>query len=111
MPQSSLFVDDDLLTWESTAEGVKRKVMVYESDMMVVKVAFDAGGIGAVHRHVHVQMSYVASGVFRITIGDETRELRQGDAFYIPSNVWHGAECLEAGMLIDSFTPMRADFL
>ncbi|PRY34443.1 Cupin domain-containing protein [Spirosoma oryzae] len=111
MPQSSLFVDDDSLTWESTADGVKRKTMVYEPDMMVVKVAFEDGGIGAVHRHVHVQMSYVASGVFRITIGDETRELRQGDAFYIPSNVWHGAECLEAGMLIDSFTPMRDDFL
>ncbi len=111
MPQSSLFVDDDSLTWESMADGVKRKIMVYEPDMMVVKVAFEAGGIGVVHRHVHVQMSYVASGVFRITIGDEIRELRQGDAFYIPSNVWHGAECLEAGMLIDSFTPMRDDFL
>ena len=111
MAQSSFFVNDDLLAWESTAEGVKRKVMVYEPDMMVVKVAFETGGIGAVHRHVHVQMSYIERGVFKITIGDETRELRQGDAFYVPANVWHEAECLEAGMLIDSFTPMREDFL
>lgn len=111
MPVSTLFVADDLLSWEPTAEGVKRKIMVYEPAMMVVKVAFETGGIGAVHRHVHVQMSYVESGVFRISIGDDTRELRQGDAFYVPSNVWHGAECLEAGMLIDSFTPVREDFL
>lgn len=111
MPVSPLFVTDDLLHWEPTAEGVKRKLLVYEPAMMVVKVAFETGGVGAVHRHVHVQMSYVESGIFRISIGDDTRELRQGDAFYVPSNVWHGAECLEAGTLIDSFTPMREDFL
>ncbi|QJD80170.1 cupin domain-containing protein [Spirosoma rhododendri] len=111
MTTSSLFIDDASLPWETVAEGVKRKVMSYEPDMMVVKVAFETGGVGIVHQHVHVQMSYVERGVFAITIGDETRELRQGDMFYIPSDVWHGAHCLEAGVLIDSFTPMRADFL
>jgi quercetin dioxygenase-like cupin family protein len=111
IPVSSSFVRDASLDWESVAEGVKRKVMTYEADMMVVKVAFETGGIGAVHRHPHVQMSYVDSGVFVITIGDETQELRQGDMFYVPSNVWHGAKCLASGLLIDSFAPMREDFL
>lgn len=110
-PASSIFITDTSLAWEPVAEGVTRKVMAYEADMMVVKVAFETGGIGAVHQHVHVQMSYVESGVFAITIGDETRELRHGDMFYVPSNVWHGAKCLASGVLIDSFTPMRADFL
>jgi quercetin dioxygenase-like cupin family protein len=34
-----------------------------------------------------------------------------GDAFYIPPNVIHGAVCLEAGVLIDVFSPMREDFI
>jgi len=29
----------------------------------------------------------------------------------VPPHVVHGVVCLEAGMLIDSFNPARADFL
>ncbi|WP_461099384.1 cupin domain-containing protein [Spirosoma luteolum] len=108
---TTVFVEDQSVAWEPVGEGVKRKIMAYEESLMLVKVQFETGGIGAPHSHVHVQMSYVESGVFAIMIADETRILRQGDVFYIPSNVWHGAECLEAGVLVDSFTPVRADFL
>lgn len=108
---AALFVDDSSLPWEVVAEGVKRKVMTYDANLMMVKVAFETGGIGAAHSHVHTQMSYVAGGVFSITIADETRIVRMGDAYYIPPNVWHGAVCEEAGVLIDVFTPMREDFL
>lgn len=106
-----LFVDDQTLPWESVGEGVKRKIMTYDASLMMVKVAFETGGVGAVHQHVHTQMSYVESGTFAITIADETRIIRQGDVFYVPSNVWHGAVCQEAGMLVDVFTPMREDFV
>jgi quercetin dioxygenase-like cupin family protein len=106
-----LFVDDQSLPWESVGEGVKRKIMTYDASLMMVKVAFETGGVGAVHQHIHTQMSYVESGTFAITIADETRIIRQGDVFYVPSNVWHGAVCREAGMLVDVFTPMREDFV
>ncbi len=108
---ATLFVDDQSLPWESVGEGVKRKIMTYDADLMMVKVAFETGGIGAAHSHVHTQMSYVASGAFSITIAGETRIVRMGDAFYVPSNVWHGAVCEEAGVLVDVFTPMREDFV
>lgn len=108
---AALFVYDQSLPWEPVNEHVKRKIMTYDANLMMVKVAFEAGGIGAAHRHVHTQMSYVASGVFSITIGDETRTVRTGDAYYIPSNVRHGAVCEEAGELIDLFTPMREDLV
>lgn len=105
------FVDDQTIPWEQVAEGVKRKVMTYDANLMMVKVAFETGGIGAVHQHVHTQMSYVENGAFAISIADETKILRAGDAYYIPPNAWHGAVCLEAGVLVDVFTPMRADFV
>ncbi|MFD2933316.1 cupin domain-containing protein [Spirosoma flavum] len=108
---ATLFVDDQTLPWESVAEGVKRKIMTYDANLMMVKVAFETGGVGAPHSHMHTQMSYVASGVFSITIADETRIIQQGDVFYVPSNVWHGAVCEEAGVLVDVFTPMREDFV
>ena len=108
---ATLFVDDQNLPWEPVAEGVKRKIMTYDANLMMVKVAFEAGGFGEPHSHVHTQVTYVASGAFSITIADETRVVRAGDAFYVPSNVWHGAVCQEAGMLVDVFTPMREDFI
>ncbi|GAB4024306.1 cupin domain-containing protein [Spirosoma koreense] len=112
MPQlAALFVDDPSLPWEPVGEGVKRKIMTYDANLMMVKVAFEAGGVGTPHSHYHTQMSYVASGTFSIMIGEETRTVRAGDAYYIPPNVWHGAVCEEAGVLVDIFTPLREDFV
>ena len=34
-----------------------------------------------------------------------------GDGLYIEPNMLHGALCLEPGILIDVFSPMREDFL
>ena len=34
-----------------------------------------------------------------------------GDGYYVAPNLPHGCVCLEAGVLIDTFTPMREDFL
>lgn len=85
--------------------------MSFSNELMLVKVAFQEGGIGATHKHPHLQISYVASGAFEVTIGQENRLLRAGDVYFVPSNVLHGAVCLEEGILIDVFNPLREDFL
>ncbi len=36
------------------------------------------------------QLSLVLEGEFDITIGDETKRVQKGDAFYIPAGVTHG---------------------
>jgi quercetin dioxygenase-like cupin family protein len=108
---NSPFIEDDSLEWEKVDEFISRKIMGYDDKLMTVKVAFKKGGVGALHHHHHSQTSYVASGSFEITIGGETRVLKEGDVYYVPSNISHGAVALEDGVLIDSFSPMRADFL
>jgi len=79
--------------------------------LMVVSFRFGAGAIGAPHSHPHVQSTYVESGRFRFTIGDDAFEVGPGDSFVIPSGVEHGCTCLASGRLIDTFTPRRDDFL
>lgn len=108
---ATLFINDDSLAWEDVGPGVRRKIMAYDANLMLVKVQFEAGGVGAIHHHYHTQMSYVESGRFAITIGDETRELKAGDVYHIPPDVPHGALAIEAGVLVDVFTPLREDFL
>jgi quercetin dioxygenase-like cupin family protein len=104
-------IEDKEVEWLDLGGGIKRKVMAYDDQMMVVKVAFDAGGIGAMHSHPHTQASYVASGKFDITIDGKTKTLKGGDVYFVPSNLVHGAVCLEDGELIDVFHPLREDFL
>lgn len=111
--QSGNFVYDADSEWERTADPgeVYRKVMGYNDNMMMVKVKFKKGSEGALHSHPHVQITYVESGAFEFTIGDVTKVVRAGDVLMKEPNVVHGCKCLEDGMLIDTFTPMRATFI
>lgn len=97
--------------WEIVSEGVKRQITGYDVSIMMVKVDFETGGIGPIHQHYHSQTSYVVSGKFEVSINGEKKILQTGDAFYIAPNILHGAVCLEAGMLIDVFSPIREDFI
>jgi quercetin dioxygenase-like cupin family protein len=95
----------------TTGPGVTRQVLSECPELMVVAFRFDRGGVGALHSHPHVQATYVASGRFRFTMDGVRTEVGPGDSFVIPGHAPHGCECLEAGLLIDSFTPRRDDFL
>lgn len=105
------FVDAESIPWETIGEGLQRKILSYDANLMMVLVKFEQGGVGAAHEHPHTQMSYIQSGSFAITIGGVEQVLTAGDAYYIPPNVRHGAVCREAGILVDVFTPMREDFV
>jgi len=92
-------------------KGITRQFVGYDNSIMMVKVMFEKGAIGTQHAHIHAQTTYVVSGKFEMTIGDETKILEAGDGFYTEPNIMHGCVCLEAGMLIDVFSPVREDFL
>lgn len=108
---SKEFLMGDEIAWEVCCEGVKRKIMGYDDKIMLVNVHFDEGGIGPMHEHYHSQVTYVVSGEFELTIGNETKIMKGGDAFYIPPHVMHGAICKKEGVLIDVFSPIREDFM
>lgn len=105
------FVDSSSVQWTWLAEGVERQILSYGPDLMLVRVRFQPGAVGAIHNHPHRQATYVAHGSFEVTVGDMVRTLNEGDTFFAPADVPHGVKALESGMLIDCFTPMRADFL
>lgn len=72
---------------------------------------FKKGAIGSMHNHPHTQITYVASGKFEFTIDGEVHTVSKGDTLLKQDGVMHGCTCLEDGVLIDIFTPMRKDFL
>lgn len=91
--------------------GVERQVLTATPELMLVSVRFRTGAEGPLHRHAHVQATYVRSGRFRFTIGGREVEVGPGDTLSVASEVPHGCVCLEAGELIDAFAPRRDDFL
>lgn len=99
------------MEWTDLGNGIKRKIMAYNDSMMLVKVAFESGAVGVLHRHPHTQASYVSKGIFDISIDGVTTRLRAGDVYFVPSELIHGAVCIESGELVDVFSPMREDFV
>ena len=90
--------------------GSRRRVVIALPELMVVEFSFDTGAVGAPHSHPHVQSSYIASGVFDVTIDGVTGAARRRRRL-----MCHRARCTASspsrGVLIDNFTPRRDDFL
>lgn len=102
------------LQTEYVKPGLSRQVMCYNDDIMLVKVIFGeemVGQRGPLHSHPHSQSSYILSGKFELHCGDTVQILSAGDSFYAAPDVPHEAYCLEPGIIIDGFSPIREDFL
>ena len=106
-----MFVFNKDVQLEDLGEGVSRKVLAHNDNMMSVEVHFEKGAVGAMRSHPHEQLTYVLSGAFEFTIGDEKHIVKAGDTMYKQPDIEHGCVCVEAGTLIDTFTPMRKDFV
>lgn len=106
-----MFVHNHDVKLEELGDGISRKVLAHSNNIMSVEVFFEKGAVGAMHSHPHEQLTYVLSGEFEFTVGDEVKTVRAGDTIYKEPNVMHGCICQQAGALLDTFTPMRADFV
>ena len=91
--------------WENVGEGIQRQIMAYDERVMLVNVQFEKGAVGVLHEHYHTQVTYIAKGIFEVTIDGETQTLQAGDSFYIPPHAIHGVVCLEEGLLVDVLVP------
>ena len=101
----------DDLSWTEVAPGNHRAVLSERPEMMLVAFRFEPGAVGALHSHPHTQVSYVAEGSFDVTVDGITQRLDAGSSFIVAPDLVHGVVALEKGLLIDTFTPRRDDFL
>jgi quercetin dioxygenase-like cupin family protein len=96
-------------------EGVKRRLIHTETLMMVV-IDFDNGPWSKpdpAHSHVHEQTTYVAEGeIIFFCDGEPQQHLKAGDMFSVASGKEHTIQLLTpTAKLIDSFTPLRQEFI
>ena len=103
-------IADDTV-WTEVTPGNRRAVLAQRPELMLVAFSFDKGAVGALHSHPHSQVSYVAEGSFDVTIDGVTARLSTGASYIVAPNLLHGVVALEKGLLIDTFTPRRDDFI
>lgn len=108
---SKKYILTEGMEWENLGGGVSRKFLGYDNQIMMVKVKFDKGALGSPHSHFHTQATYCVSGKFEFEIDGIKQIVNAGDGVYIEPNLVHSAVCLEEGMLIDTFSPIREDFM
>ena len=106
-----MFIKQGEVDRKALGKGVYRRILGYDSEIMMVQVDFEKGSVGEMHHHPHRQNSYVVEGVFEVTIEKETTILKAGDGFFVEPEQPHGVVCMEKGSLIDVFNPAREDFL
>jgi quercetin dioxygenase-like cupin family protein len=100
---------------EAVKPGLERRI-IRTASLMTVVIEFSNGPwaeADPMHSHPHEQTTYVAEGEMILLAGDaEPRRLTAGDVFAIPGNVPHSIHLLStSARLVDSFTPVREDFL
>lgn len=113
-----MFFKDEDIQVTTVDSNTTRKVLAHSDQIMYAKVMFAKAGEGEIplHNHVHEQITYVMKGSFKFMIDDgktqDVQIVNVGDSIHFPSNVLHGCIPLEDdSILLDAFTPARADFL
>lgn len=91
--------------------GVDFVVLSIGEDSMVTKMLYKLTDFVPFHKHPNEQSGYVISGKYKLKFGGEEYELFEGDTYSIPANIEHSIEILEAGEVVDVFTPIRQDYL
>lgn len=110
--RSKTFICENETKWETIGDGITRQILGYDGHIMMVKIkAEKAGPVGVEHAHYHPQVTYVSSGKFEFTIGNEKKVVTAGDGMYMEPDVRHSCICIEPGIIVDCFSPMREDFL
>lgn len=67
-----MFIFHNETTLDDLGNGVTRRILAHSGKMMAVEVNFAQGAIGPMHSHPHEQLTYVLSGEFEFTIGEES---------------------------------------
>lgn len=91
--------------------GIVRRTLNSGERTTLVEITFVSGAVVPMHTHEHEQIGYLVRGRVIFEVGDETRELKGGDSWLVPSNVPHRVTALEDTVAIDVFSPVRTEFL
>ena len=104
-----MFINTGNLPQKELANGVTAGV-AWGEKLMLSFVKLNPNATVPPHSHPHEQMALVLSGELEVTIANESRLLKEGDVFLVPSGVEHSVKNLKSQTrVLDIFSPPRED--
>ncbi|MGB5553515.1 MAG: cupin domain-containing protein [Flavobacteriaceae bacterium] len=103
----------DTVPIEKVTPKMERR-LVYGDKIMIAKMKFKDGFRVPLHNHVNEQITQVITGTIRFWFGsekEETFDMHAGDVVVIPANVPHEALMIGDVEEIDTWSPIREDWL
>lgn len=97
--------------WHASGPGIERKILAPGATMMSMMVSLKNGAVGAAHAHPHEQLTFVVSGRLQLEMNGAFSVAEAGEQFVIPGNAVHEVTALEDTVIVETFTPLRADLL
>jgi quercetin dioxygenase-like cupin family protein len=91
--------------------GVSFELLPAVKGSMVTKKEYEAGDFIPEHTHQDVQWGYVLSGIYLLSLEYLDEILIKGDIYSVPANAEHSMQILEAGEMIEIFSPPGQDLL
>ena len=92
------------------APGVKLN-LAWGDKLMLSVVELEPGSTVPMHSHPQEQAGIVLEGEFDLTIGGETKRVREGDMYIIPGGAEHGVVTGERkAVALDVFHPIREEY-
>lgn len=105
------FIDINVQPEKQVFDGVTIRT-IHGEKIMMSYVCLQPHSTVAEHCHPHEQMGMVLEGTFELTIDGESRTLKKGDTYLIPSNVKHSAKAYDkTAIALDIFSPPREDYI
>src|SRR5262245_10606531 len=109
MPSAVLHRWDDVPRRE-LAPGIQRQFLTTDR-MTIARFTLARGAVVPKHSHDHEQVSSVVSGALKFTVAGNEVVVRAGEAIQIPSWAEHSVDVLEDTVVVDTFAPVRQDWL
>jgi quercetin dioxygenase-like cupin family protein len=106
-----LFYRADQSAYHQAAPGIRLKTLAHGARTIITEFRLAAGSVLPEHTHHHEQTGYLVSGSLLLTIGEETREVKPGDAWCIPGGTRHSAVVSADSVAVEVFSPVREDYL
>jgi quercetin dioxygenase-like cupin family protein len=98
--------------WITVSPAARRQTLCVGEKSMQVQVVIAPHTTMPTHSHPHEQLVYVARGSVTFHVGNTPVELTAGQSLFLPGDVPHGCVTGESEtVLIDTFCPLREDFL
>jgi quercetin dioxygenase-like cupin family protein len=89
---------------------VTRKA-IHTAALTIARLHLAKGAVVPEHKHVHEQVAHVERGSLQFTVAGKEQVVSAGQSLVLPSMVPHGVVALEDTDVIDTFTPVREDWL